>query len=90
MLGDGGIMYCAVGMARRLSSPVYSYIYGYQNEFSHNKLFGSCEKPLGVTHVDDLISIFTMNNVNPKRLNEKDTEVSKVMVNIWYKFVISE
>lgn len=77
-------------MTNRLSSPVYGYIYSHQNEFSHNKLFGSCEKYLGVTHVDDTISLFKMTSVNPNSLNENDLEVSKRMVDIWYKFVISE
>lgn len=75
---------------KKLSSPVYSYIYSYQNEFSRNKLYGLCEKPLGVTHADDLTSLFTMTRVNPNGFNEKDLEVSKRMVNIWYKFVIFE
>ncbi|XP_025194181.1 esterase E4-like isoform X1 [Melanaphis sacchari] len=77
-------------MAYKLSSPVYSYFYNYQNEFSYNKLFGSCEKPLGVTHGDELNSIFKMNSLNPNDLNEKDLEVSKLIINVWYKFVISD
>lgn len=69
-------------MAYRLSSPVYSYLYDYQNEFTYNSVLGSCEKHLGVTHSDDLISIFKMNDINPKDLNKKDLEMSRLMINI--------
>lgn len=77
-------------MAYRLSSPVYSYYYDYQNEFSFNKCYGECEKPLGVTHGDELNSLFKLSNLYTKDLNENDLEVSKLMVNIWYKFINSE
>jgi len=72
-------------MIRKLSSPVYNYFYDYQNEMSFNAYFGPCEKPLGVTHGDELTSIFALH-----RLNEQDVRVSKRMVDIWYKFVSSE
>lgn len=90
MIGDLGINYCVVDFAHKLSSPVYGYVYDYQNEFSFNKLFGSCTKPLGVTHGDELTSLLKMSSINPNDLNAKDLEVSKLMVNIWYKFVSSE
>lgn len=81
---------CVLDMAHKLSSPVYSYFYDYQNEFSNNKVFGSCEKPLGVTHGDELNSLFKMKSLNPNDLNKKDLEVSNLVINIWYKFVTTE
>ncbi|XP_060878026.1 esterase FE4-like [Metopolophium dirhodum] len=90
MFTDSCFTECVIDMAYKLSSPVYSYFYNYQNEFSYNKAFGSCERPLGVTHGDELNSIFKMNSLNPNDLNEKDLEVSKLVINIWYKFVTSD
>jgi len=90
MFTDSCFTECVIDMAYKLSSPVYSYFYNYQNEFSYNKAFGSCDRPLGVTHGDELNSIFKMNSLNPNDLNEKDLEVSKLVINIWYKFVTSE
>lgn len=90
MFTDSAFAKCVNDMAYKLSSSVYSYFYHYQNEFSHNKEFGSCEKPLGVTHGDELNSIFKLNDLNPNDLNEKDLEVSKLIINTWYKFVSSD
>lgn len=90
MFTDSCFTECVIDMAYKLSSPVYGYFYNYQNEFSYNKVFGSCERPLGVTHGDELNSIFKMNSLNPNDLNEKDLEVSKLVINIWYKFIESE
>lgn len=81
---------CILKMAFQLTSPVYSYIYDYQNEFSFNARFGKDVPPMGVTHSDELNSFFKINSVNPKDLNESDLDVSKLMVNVWYKFVSSE
>lgn len=90
MFTESAFTKCIIDMIYKLSSPVYIYFYHYQNEFSHNKEFGSCEKPLGVTHGDELNSIFKLNDLNPNDLNEKDLEVSKLIINTWYKFVTSE
>jgi len=90
MFTDSVFAECILDMAYKLSSPVYSYFYNYQNEFSFNTVFGSCEKPLGVTHGDELNSIFKMNSLNPNDLNKKDFEVSKLIIDIWYKFVTSD
>lgn len=81
---------CAFDMAFKLSSPVYTYVYDHQNEFSFNKVFGSCEVPLGVTHGDELNSLFKLSSLNSKALNENDLQVSKLAVNIWYKFISSK
>lgn len=90
MLGDGCFTYCIIEMAKKFSSPVYTYFYDYQNEFSFNKIFGSCNKPLGVTHADELNSLFKINILNQNDLNPEDSEVSKLMVNIWTQFVTSK
>lgn len=90
MFTDEAFTRCSLDMAKQLSSPVYGYYYDYQNSFSFNRVFGSCEKPLGVAHADELTSLFKMNSFNPEDLNAKDLEVSKLVVNIWCKFVSSE
>lgn len=90
MIGDGIITHCVVDMTKKLSSPVYGYLYDYQNEFSYNELYGSCKKHLGVTHGDELSSLFTHKIFNPNQLNAKDIEVSRLMIDIWYKFATSE
>lgn len=89
MFTDSVFTQCIFDMAYQLSSPVYGYIYNYQNEFSHNRLYGSCEKSLGVTHGDEINSLFKMNSWNSNSLNEEDLKVSKLMINIWYNFVSS-
>lgn len=90
MVGEGSFLTCTLGMASALSSPVYFYTFDYQNEFSFNKLYGNCGKSLGVSHGDEMLSLFQMNDVIPQGLNEKDTEVSKLMVDIWAKFASSK
>lgn len=87
---DSIFTHSILDMAYQLSSTVYSYLYNYTNEFTYNSVLGSCEKHLGVTHGDELTSLFKMNDINPKDLNEKDFEMSKLMVNIWYKFINTE
>lgn len=81
---------CVLDIAYQLSSPVYSYLFDYQNEFSFNTLLGPCKKSLGVTHGDELTSLFKMSHINPNNLNEQDLEVSKLMVDIWFKFASSK
>jgi len=77
-------------MAVKFSSSAYFYLYDYQNEFSLNKLYGQCEKPLGVSHGDEMLSLFPFKDIIPQGLNEKDEEVSKLMVDIWVKFASSK
>lgn len=90
MVTDGRYLHGIFDMALRLSSPVYFYLFDYQNEFSYNSVFGKCNKNLGVTHGDELNSLFNMSSVNPKGLNTMDTRVSKLMVNIWSTFASSK
>jgi len=89
MIGDGAFKWCIIDTALKLSPSPYVYLFDYQNEFSFTQLFGECGKPLGVSHCDEMISLFPFKAINPKELNEKDKEVSKVMVDIWTKFASS-
>lgn len=83
-------MHGTLDMALKLSSPVYFYLYDYQNEYSFNSLYSKCTRKFGVTHGDELTSLFKLNVFNPRQLNAMDTEVSKLMVDIWTKFASSE
>lgn len=86
----GALFHCVFNMATKFSSPVYSYIYDYQNKFSFNTLYGWSGKSLGVTHSDEQNSLFKLKTLNPSGLSDKDETVSKLMVNIWSNFVSSE
>lgn len=77
-------------MSSKLSSPVYFYLFGYQNEFSFNQMFSDSKKSLGVSHGDELISLFRLEKIFPEGLNEQDTAVSKRMIDIWVKFASSK
>lgn len=90
MISDGRYLHGILDMAFKLSSPVYFYLYDYQNEFSFNTLHGKCNKKLGITHGDELNSLFKLNIINPNKLNTLDTEVSRLMVNIWSEFATSK
>lgn len=89
MFGDGCLVHCILDMAKNLSSPVYTYLYDHRNEFPDGKRSGLCEMNVGVKHGDELISLLKGSS-RPSPSNARDLEVSKVMVNIWYKFVASE
>lgn len=90
MIGDGIFLTGVVNMAMKLSSPSYFYLFDYQNEFTFNQLFGECGKSLGVSHCDELISLFPLKSLIPQGLNDKDVEVSKLFVDIWVKFASSK
>lgn len=86
MIGDSYFLTGAIDMAMKLSSLSHFYLFDYQNEFTFNDLFGKCGRSLGVSHCDDLISLFPFKALIPQGLNGKDVEVSKLMVDIWVKF----
>lgn len=90
MITDGRYLHGILDMAFKLASPVYFYLYDYQNEFSFNTLYGKCNKKLGITHGDELTSLFKSDILNPRKLNLRDTKVSKLMVDIWTKFATEE
>lgn len=87
---DAIFSHCIINMTNRLSSPVYTYLYDYQNDFSYNKVYGTCKKPLGVTHGDENISLFKMVSLYPNDLNANDLEVSQLLTKTWYKFATSK
>lgn len=90
MIGDGTFITATMDMATKLSSPSYVYLFDYQNEFTFNTFFGGCGKPLGVSHADEIISLFSIRALFPQGLNEKDVEISKLIVDIWVKFASSK
>lgn len=91
MVTDSGFLSCIYDIPLKSTTPAYIYLYDYQNEFTFNKLYGKCEKSLGVSHGDELISLFKIGElVGSQVLNKEDSEVSKVMVDIWTKFASSE
>lgn len=91
MIGESNFITCTMDMSIKLLSPVYFYLFDYKNnEFSFNQLYGDCKKPLGVSHGDELISLFSLKELNPKGLSDKEIEMSKLMVNIWVKFASSK
>lgn len=76
-----------IDMAHNVMSPVHFYVYDYANKQSLNEFFGPCPKHLGVTHGDELTSLF--DSVG-KRLCAPDEAVSKLVVNIWTNFASTE
>lgn len=92
MFTDESIIRCTLDMAKKLSSPVYGYYYDYQNDILFNRSLGLDKRSLGVSNGDELISLFKlkMSHWNQDNLNASDLEVSRVVVDIWYKFVSSE
>lgn len=90
MIGDGTFVTCTLNTILKLSPPVYFYLFDHQNEFSFNHVYGDCKKPLGVSHGDEMVSLFKLSDLFPQELNEKDTKMSKLMVDIWFKFASSK
>lgn len=87
MITGGVFLKGVIDMARNVASPVHFYVYDYVNEFSLNAFFGSCPRHLGVTHGDEMISLF---DCTGKRMNERDERVSELVVDIWTNFAGSE
>lgn len=86
MVTGGIFLKGVIDMANNVMSPVHFYVYDYVNKHSLNAYFGPCPKHLGVTHGDEMISLFDLG----KRLNTQDGIVSKLMVDIWTNFASSE
>jgi len=87
MVTGGIFLKGVIDMANHVMSPVHFYVYDYVNKHSLNTFFGPCPKHLGVTHGDEMISLFDFIG---KRLNTQDENVSKLMVDIWTNFASSE
>lgn len=87
MITGGLFLKGVLDMAYNIMSPVHFYVYDYASKHSLNKLFGSYPKDLGVTHGDEMISLF---DCIGKRLNGQDEQVSRLMTDIWTSFASSE
>jgi len=86
---SGGIFLEGIfDMAIKLSSPVHYYVYNHTNKMSFNSYFGPCKTNLGVTHGDEMISIFFTQGQD--ELTGEDLNVSKLIIEIWTKFAITE
>jgi len=86
---SGGIFLQGIfDMATKLSSPVYYYVYDHTNEMSFNSYFGPCPTKLGVTHGDEMISLFF--TADQAELKGEDLSVSKLMIDIWTRFATNE
>lgn len=88
MIGGGLFLQGIIDAATNLSSPVYYYIYDHQNAFSFNQFFGPCTKNLGVSHGDEMISLFSL--TGQVSLKGEDLEVSKLMVDLWTRFASNQ
>ncbi|VVC41617.1 Carboxylesterase type B, conserved site,Carboxylesterase, type B,Carboxylesterase type B [Cinara cedri] len=87
MISGGAFLKGVIDMAQNIMSPARFYVYDYANKYSLNAFFGPCPKNLGVSHGDEMISLF---DCLGKKLNEPDTNVSKLLVNIWTYFASSD
>lgn len=86
---SGGIFLQGIfDMAIKLSSPVHYYVYDHTNKMSFNSYFGPCPTKLGVTHGDEMISLFFTKGQD--ELTGEDLNVSKLMIEIWTNFAINE
>jgi len=84
---SGGIFLPAVyDMATNLTSPVNYYVYDHRNEMSFNAFFGPYPYPneLGVTHGDEMVSLFYTKG--QQTLRGEDLKVSRLMVSLWTRF----
>ncbi|KAL4097018.1 hypothetical protein QTP88_021860 [Uroleucon formosanum] len=90
MISGGLFLHGIFQMATKLSQPVYYYIYDYLNFFSFNSLYGPYPFPkkLGVTHADEITSLFY--TVEHGNLQGEDLSVSNLMVNIWTNFASTD
>lgn len=84
MVSGGLFLQGVLDMATNLSSTVYYYIYDHENAFSFNQFYGPCTKNLGVTHGDEMTSLFYITGQVP--LKGEDLKVSKLMVDLWTRF----
>lgn len=86
MISGGLLLHGIFKMAINLSRPVYYYLYDHLNYISFNSVYGPYPFPkkLGVTHADEVTSLFY--TVERGDLVGEDLSVSNLMVNIWTNF----
>jgi len=90
MISGGLFIHGIFKMAIKLSRPVYYYIYDHLNYVSFNSLYGPYPFPkkLGVTHADEVTSLFY--TAGRGDLKGEDLGVSNLMVDIWTNFATTE
>ncbi|XP_022165688.1 esterase FE4-like [Myzus persicae] len=90
MISGGLFLHGVFQMATKLSRPVYYYIYDHLNYVSFNSLYGPYPFPkkLGVTHTDEVTSLFY--TAGRGDLQGEDLGVSNLMVNIWTNFATTD
>jgi len=90
MISGGLFLQGIFKMAIELSRPVYYYIYDHLNYISFNSVYGPYPFPkkLGVTHADEVTSLFY--TVERGDLLGEDLGVSNLMVDIWTNFARTE
>ncbi|VVC41621.1 Carboxylesterase type B, conserved site,Carboxylesterase, type B,Carboxylesterase type B [Cinara cedri] len=88
MVTGGIFLQAIIDMAINMTSPVHFYVYDYTNEMTFNSLYGPCTKKIGVTHGDEMISLFPMKDQEP--LKGDDLKVSKLLVDLWTRFASTE
>ncbi|CAI6344926.1 unnamed protein product [Macrosiphum euphorbiae] len=90
MISGGLFIQGILKMAIELSRPVYYYIYDHLNYISFNSVYGPYPFPkkLGVTHADEVTSLFYTTERGD--LQGEDLSVSNLMVNIWTNFAITD
>ncbi|XP_046672635.1 venom carboxylesterase-6-like isoform X1 [Homalodisca vitripennis] len=71
---------------RKHKGPLFYYLYAHQGQHSYAEVYNS-PTGLGVSHLDDLLSLFRHSLYFPE-LNERDTNVSKLLVNLWVDFAM--
>lgn len=86
MITGGLFLKGILDMAHYVASPVHFYVYDYLNDYSMNAAYGPYPGNLGVSHGDELISLFNTS----KPLADYDQKVSRLMVNIWTNFASTE
>lgn len=85
----GGIFLPAIiDLATNITSPVHFYVYDYINEMTFNTMYGPCTKKLGVSHGDEMVSLFPMEG--QETLKGDDLKVSRLMVDLWTRFARDE
>lgn len=87
MVTGGMFVNGIVDMASNVSAPVHFYVYDHSGMVSMNKIYGSCLQNLGVSHGDEIMSLFCAEGLVV--LFGEDLKVSKVMVDMWTSFAIT-
>lgn len=88
MVTGGLFLPAIIDMATNVSLPVFYYVYDHLNKLTYNTMYGPYPKPLGVTHGDELFSLFFTEGQPP--LMGEDLLVSELMVNLWTSFASNE